>query len=241
MNVMGKTQKRKRCMHFGFEGILFDLDGTLVDSSAVIRRAWLAYADRHKLDVEEDFIHAIQGKPAREAITILRPDASLREVEQDTKWLEMIEANDTDGVVALSGAVELLDALNKKNIPWAIVTSGTIPVATSRIKAAGLPFPKVLITPELVSRGKPDPEPYVLGAEKLGVDIHKCIVFEDSPAGIKSGISAGAIVVGVTTQFDSAYTLMAEQANACSATLRNVELSIHNRRPVISISEMGNK
>lgn len=225
-------------MYFEFEGILFDLDGTLVDSSEVITRAWHAFAGKHKIDVNENF-YAIQGKPAGEAIASLRPDASPSEIEQDTEWLEMVEANDTDGVVALPGAVELLNTLNRENIPWAIVTSGTVPVATARINTAGLPFPKILITPEQVSRGKPDPEPYVLGATKLGVDIKKCIVFEDAPAGTKSGVSAGAKVIGVLTQFDST-ALFAEKASACISTLLEAVLSFNSEKPILSISEKEN-
>ncbi|EGU60137.1 putative phosphatase [Vibrio nigripulchritudo ATCC 27043] len=107
----------------------------------------------------------------------------------------MMESNDTRGVVALPGAIEFLNILNNQSVPWAIVTSGTLPVATARIKAANLPFPKVLITPEQVSQGKPNPEPYILGAEKLNVNVHKCIVFEDAPAGVKLGVLAGAKAV----------------------------------------------
>ena len=116
----------------------------------------------------------------------------------------------------------------------AIVTSGTLPVAIARIKAANLPIPVVLITPEQVSMGKPDPEPYIAGANKLGVDVEKCIVFEDAPAGARSGVSAGAKVVGILTQFDLE-TLQAEKVSACVSILAEVTLCVSENKPKLSI------
>lgn len=185
-----------------FKAFLFDLDGTLVDSSDVITRAWKAFGKKYRID-SNVILPAVQGKPTYEAIKSLRPNASDDSIELDSKWLENMEAQDTVGVVALSGAVELLDKLNDMSIPWAIVTSGTKPVATARIRAANLPFPKVLVTPELITQGKPSPEPYLLGAELLGVQAKECVVFEDAPAGVVSGMSAGAQVVGILSQFES--------------------------------------
>ncbi len=209
-------------MNFGIKAILFDLDGTLIDSSSVIKRAWNAFGEKYSIDAQT-ILQGIQGKPSGESIAFLRPEASRHDIEEDAKWLEEMESVDTDGVIALPGAVELLVRLNRENVPWAIVTSGTVPVASARIRAAGLPCPKTLITPELVIRGKPEPEPYLLGAEKLGVPIRDCVVFEDAPAGIQAGVAAGASVIGVLTQFDSA-TLLGEKACACIASLADVSL-----------------
>ena len=208
------------------KGILFDLDGTLIDSSEVITRAWRAFGAKYNIDADEIF-HSIQGKPAEESIASLRPGASRDEIKEDAMWLENVESEDTDGVIPLPGAIELLHKLNHENVPWAIVTSGTVPVATARFKAAGLPYPEILITPELVARGKPDPDPYLLGAEKIGVDIKECVVFEDAPAGIKSGTAAGAMVIGVLTQFDAA-ALKAEKARVCIHSLADVSLSMED-------------
>ena len=204
------------------KGILFDLDGTLIDSSEVITRAWRAFGARYNIDADK-VLHTIQGKPAGESIAFLRPGASQAEIDEDALWLEGIESTDTAGVIALPGAVDLLHTLNRGEIPWAIVTSGTVPVAEARIEAAGLPAPPILITPELVAKGKPHPEPYLLGAERLGVDIRDCLVFEDAPAGTRSGVSAGATVIGVLTQFDAA-ALTAERAKACVASLADVSI-----------------
>lgn len=216
-----------------FDGLLFDLDGTLVDSSEVIGRAWGAFALKYQIAIDE-ILPAIQGKPTHESISTLRPTASKNDIEQDTKRLETMEANDTDGVVALPGAVELLNSLNRKHIPWAIVTSGTLPVATARIKVANLPFPKVLVTPEQVKQGKPDPEPYILGANNLGLDVKKCVVFEDAPAGIESGNRAGAKTVGVLTQF-SRLELLEKNVDVCIANLQEVDISYNGSQAVLSI------
>ncbi len=220
-------------MELKFDGLLFDLDGTLLDSSEVIARAWAAFAHKYHLDIRK-ILPSIQGKPAREAIETLRPGASYNEVSQDADWLEQMETNDTDGVIALPGAADILNTLNNAGIPWAIVTSGTLPVATARIKAAALPFPKVLITPEQVSRGKPDPEPYILGAQKLGMDVKKCIVFEDAPAGIQSGSAAGAATVGILTQFDESQ-LLASNATVCIQNLLAVSYSADNNQHLLVI------
>lgn len=216
-----------------FDGLLFDLDGTLVDSSEVIDRAWGAFAKKYQFSIDE-ILPTIQGKPAHESISLLRPTASRNDIAQDTKWLEEMEANDTEGVIALPGSVDLLNSLNNQHIPWAIVTSGTLPVATARINAAKLPFPTVLVTPEQVERGKPDPEPYILGATKLGLDVKKCVVFEDAPAGIESGNRAGAKTVGILTQF-SALELQEKNADVCIKTLLEVTVSYDGNQKMLSI------
>lgn len=228
-------QKCDRMKNTKFDGLLFDLDGTLIDSSQVIDRAWGAFASKYGFAVD-DILPKIQGKPAHESIAILRPTASRNDIAQDTKWLEEIESSDIEGVIALPGAVDLLNSLNNQQIPWAIVTSGTLPVATARINAARLPFPAVLVTPEQVKRGKPDPEPYILGATKLGLDVKKCVVFEDAPAGIQSGHQAGAKTVGLLTQF-SALALQEKYADICITTLMEVTISSDGKQKMLSIKQ----
>ncbi|ENM5727994.1 HAD-IA family hydrolase [Vibrio mimicus] len=209
-------------MELDFRGLLFDLDGTLVDSSEVITRAWEAFGLKYNVDADI-ILPTVQGKPTYEAIKALRPEASHEDVTSDALWLEAMEAKDTEGVIALPGSLKLLNALNDMNIPWAIVTSGTLPVATARIKAANLPFPQVLVTPELISKGKPDPEPYLLGASKLGLEATDCIVFEDAPAGVISGVSAGSKVIGILSQFDKSI-LFENKATVCVSSLSEVSL-----------------
>lgn len=219
-----------------FEGLLFDLDGTLIDSSEAIDRCWGAFASKYQISIDE-LLPAVQGKPAGESISAFRPNASDKELREDTVWLERMEADDTDGVIALPGSIALLNKLNDQSISWAIVTSGLLPVATARIHAARLPFPAHLVTPELIKRGKPDPEPYLLGAKKLGLEISNCVVFEDAPAGIESGHRAGAKTVGVLTQFSES-DLKAKNADVCIATLEKMSITTDGSRKVITFNHL---
>lgn len=180
-----------------FKGLLFDLDGTLVDSIPCVTRAWSKWAESKGLD--PDYVMSrIHGRPAIDSIAeLMNAPATSDVVKAEFDYLEHYEATNTEGTVALAGAVELLNGLDELNIPWAIVTSGTLPVATARIKAANLPKPKVLITPEVLSQGKPHPEPYLRGAKELGLEAKDCVCFEDAVAGLNSGIAAGCMTVAV--------------------------------------------
>ena len=178
------------------KGFLFDLDGTLVDSLPVVERSWRFWAESYGVDPEAvlDFIHG------KQAITTLRhfmPGKEEAEIQAEFLRLEQIEANDLDGICALPGAVELLQQLDAQSIPWAIVTSGSIPVAHARHRAAGLPTPAVFVTAERVKRGKPQPDAYLLGAELLGLPPQACLVVEDATAGVQSGLAAGCHVAAV--------------------------------------------
>ncbi len=179
-----------------FKGLLFDLDGTLVDSIPAVTRAWSKWAIEKGLEPEY-VLSRIHGRPAVDSITELLGNASAEQIEQEFKWLEDYESTDTQGTVALDGAVNLLHGLNELDVPWAIVTSGTLPVATARIRAAGLPLPKVLITPEKLQNGKPHPEPFLTGASELGLDAADCVCFEDAKAGVISAKQASSTVVAV--------------------------------------------
>jgi sugar-phosphatase len=173
------------------EALLVDLDGTLVDSTAPVHRAWSEFAARHGLDPEH--VHRFaQGRPSRESVRLLAPGAD-HAAEADA--LERAELGDSDGIVALPGAAELLSG------GWrlAIVTSCSRALATMRLRAACLPIPAALISADDVERGKPDPMCYLLGAGRLAVDPARCLVLEDAPAGISAGRAAGARVLAVRT------------------------------------------
>jgi mannitol-1-/sugar-/sorbitol-6-phosphatase len=171
--------------------ILADLDGTLIDSVASSERAWGAFARRRGLDEEETHRFAM-GRPTRETIAQLVPESE-RAAEQAE--LDGDEIDDAGSVVAYPGAAELLAG----PIPIAVVTSGSTALATARLRGAGLDPPAVLITADSITRGKPDPEPFLLGAHGLGVDPSRCLVLEDAPPGIASGRAAGIPVVAFRT------------------------------------------
>jgi sugar-phosphatase len=171
--------------------ILADLDGTLVDSVASSERAWGALARRRGLDEEETHRFAM-GRPTRETIALLVPEEE-RAAEQGQ--VDRDEVDDAGTVVPYPGAAELLSG----PIPIAIVTSGSTELATARLRGAGLEVPEVMITADAIKNGKPHPEPFLLGAEALGVEPAHCLVLEDAPAGIESANAAGIPVVALRT------------------------------------------
>jgi mannitol-1-/sugar-/sorbitol-6-phosphatase len=174
-------------------GLLFDLDGVLVDSTPAVTRVWSGWAREHGLD--GDYVTRIaHGRPSIATIRELLPHADHEEENRD---VERREIGDTDGVIPLPGSLEMLKALAAEK--WAIATSCTQPLAHVRIPAAGLPIPPYLVTATDVSRGKPDPEPYLKAAAGLGLPAGDCIVVEDAPAGIRAGKAAGARVLALRT------------------------------------------
>jgi mannitol-1-/sugar-/sorbitol-6-phosphatase len=171
--------------------ILADLDGTLIDSVASSERAWGAFARRRGLDEGETHRFAM-GRPTRETIALLVPEGE-REAEQGQ--IDRDEVDDAGSVTAYEGAAELLAG----PIPIAVVTSGSTELATARLRGAGLEPPAVLITADRIERGKPDPEPFLLGARELGVESARCLALEDAPSGIESANAAGIPVVAFRT------------------------------------------
>jgi sugar-phosphatase len=174
-------------------GVLFDLDGVLVDSTPAVVRVWAGWARGHGFDPDE-VVKKAHGRPSITTIRELLPDADQAAEDRE---VERREIADIEGVIPLPGAMELLQALPPER--WAIVTSCTRPLAGVRIAAAGLPKPRYLVTSTDVEHGKPDPEPYLKGARLLGVPASECIVIEDAPAGIRAGKAAGARVLALRT------------------------------------------
>ncbi|MFO8076834.1 MAG: HAD-IA family hydrolase [Egibacteraceae bacterium] len=190
--------------------LLFDLDGVLVDSSAAVDEVWTRYAERHGLDPEAVLPH-VHGRPAAETIRALTPQADLAE---ESRLLEDAEVALAEAAEALPGAARVLGALAPGS--WTVATSGTRRLATTRLRAAGLPVPDGLVAADDVARGKPDPEPYALAAARLGVAPGEAVVVEDTPAGIAAGVAAGAAVLAVATTFPP------EALSAARATLASL-------------------
>ena len=198
--------------------ILFDLDGVLMDSGAAVERAWKRWAAGHGLD----FAHVLAEAHGRRTEDTIRAVAPWLDVEAETRALEAGESDDTDGVVALPGAASLLESLPPDR--WAVATSGSRRLATTRLAHGGMPLPRVLVTAEDVERGKPDPQPYLAAAAALEVEPSRCLVVEDAPAGIAAGKAAGASVLAVTTTFAASALGAADYLapSLAAVTLRSV-------------------
>lgn len=171
--------------------ILSDLDGTLIESKEAVVAAFRWWAQLRGLS--PDIVdHIPFGRTSTDAAAMLAPHL---DAETEGRLLDDRQAEDLAGVVALPGALELLSS----HEPFAIVTSGPIRLATARLRAAQLPIPRHLATPELWTHGKPHPEPYLKGAAMLGVPPQECVVLEDAPAGVESGVRAGMTVIAILT------------------------------------------
>jgi mannitol-1-/sugar-/sorbitol-6-phosphatase len=176
--------------------VLFDMDGTLVDSTAVVEQVWGEFAARYGLDLGE-ILRTSHGVQARDTVTRFAPEGA--DVPALTAELGAMERVRTQGIVPLPGAERLLAALPPDAV--ALVTSADRILADIRMNAAALPMPAIAVTAELVTRGKPDPEGYLKAAANLGVDPADAVVFEDAPAGIAAGVAAGirTVAVGANT------------------------------------------
>ena len=173
--------------------ILFDLDGVLLDSTSCIERHWQEWANKHGLDLKKVLQNA-HGVRTIETIRLVAPHL---DAEKEAAEFTANEILDTEGVVAIPGAKELMAHLPTGK--WAIVTSGGFELVQARLKKADLPMPKYIISADDVNQGKPSPQPYLMGAKKLGIPIDQCVVVEDAPIGVKAGKAAGMRVIGIAS------------------------------------------
>ncbi|MFJ4644161.1 HAD-IA family hydrolase [Streptomyces bobili] len=174
--------------------LLLDMDGTLVNSDAVVERVWRRWADRHGLD-GDDVMKVVHGRQGYASMAVLLPHRPMEQNLADNARMLAEETADLDGVVPVPGAPAFLASL--RDVPHALVTSADAPLSTARMAAAGLALPEIRVTAESVGASKPDPEGFLKGAAELGVAPADCVVFEDSGAGIAAGRAAGMRVVGV--------------------------------------------
>ena len=177
------------------QGVLFDLDGVLIDSTAGVTRVWRDWGIRHGLDPDQT-AHAAHGRRAIDTVRLLSPHL---DAEAELRDLERREIDHSYDVAVFPGAVRLLSSLPPSR--WAIVTSGTRDLAAHRLKVAGLPVPELMITGSDIQHGKPHPEPYQRGAALLGLPPATCIAIEDAPNGIRSALDAGMPVLAVPTTY----------------------------------------
>ena len=176
-----------------YSGFLFDMDGTIINSIAAAERVWGNWASSKGLDVEK-FMPTMHGK--RGVDTIGQLNLPGVDPVAESNLIMEAEIADIEGVVALPGAIDFLASLPPER--WAIVTSSPYRLAMARLDAAGIPVPRFIVTAEDVKVGKPDPQGYILGAQRLGLRTSDCLVFEDVMAGIKAGEAAGADVLVIT-------------------------------------------
>ncbi len=210
---------------FDCSAILFDLDGVLVDSTRSVSRQYRLWAQKANLDprIVEDIPHGVRS------IDVVRELAPHLDAEAEVKRIEKMEAEDQDGVVVMPGAAELL-----KSIPegrWCVVTSGTRYLATCRLTHAKLPTPRVMVSADDVSKGKPDPEPYLTGAKLLGMTASNCLVIEDAPAGIQAAHAGGMKVIGIT----STYPASALEADVVIQKLAQIKVNSRGGAPGLAV------
>lgn len=173
--------------------LLFDLDGVLADSRRVVESVWKVWAAEKGID-PAPFIAIAHGRRTSE---ILRTVAPQLDIAAETRKLDRMEEFATEGLVPIPGAPEFVRSLPQDR--WGVVTSGHRECAEFRLRYVGIPFPKVFITGDMVTKGKPNPEGYLRGARELGFSPAECVVFEDAPPGIAAARAAGIRVIGILT------------------------------------------
>lgn len=176
-------------MKISILGILFDMDGVLVSSIGSVERTWRKWAAANGVDPELA-IETAHGRRAIESVQFLRPDLDARE---ETLKVEEMEVQDREGLQVLPGVQRILQVIPADR--WAVVTSATERLARSRLEHGGIPEPERLVTADMVAKGKPDPEAYLMGAKLLGLVPQDCLVIEDAASGVKAGHAAGCKVL----------------------------------------------
>ncbi|QKE83420.1 HAD-IA family hydrolase [Arthrobacter sp. NEB 688] len=207
-----------------FGAVLLDMDGTLIDSIAAVERSWLRWCEEHGVDPRR--LTGSHGVTARNLIAGLLP-----EDRRDAAYERIVELEvaDVGEIEVLPGTLDLLTALRDGGVPTAIVTSSSDPLAEARLTATALPHPEVVVTADHVVRGKPFPDPWLLGAERLGVDPADCLVLEDAVAGLRAARDAGCGgLVAVTTTM--APEELAEVADLVVGSLADLRVEVAGGR-----------
>jgi sugar-phosphatase len=209
--MLEKSMTTFRCA-----AILFDLDGVLVDSTRSVERQWRIWA--HEQGIGGDAVMAVAH--GVRSIEVIRAVAPHLDAEEEVRKLEGREADDHEGVTAMPGAFELVGSVPEGC--WGVVTSGTRLLATERLHLFGIPIPKVMVTADDVTNGKPHPEPYLKGAELLGLDPAQCLVIEDAPAGIRAAHASGMKVIGLSSTYTAAKL---SEADVVISKLERIQIS----------------
>jgi len=197
-------------------GLLFDMDGVLLDSRDIVERTWRRWAALHGRPAEP-FLAVASGRRSRDTLRLVAPELA---TDEEVAWLDSAELLDFEGIRPIPGVMTLLNGLPPA--AWTVVTSASRDIASGRLGAIGLALPANAVTSEAVTRGKPAPDGYLMGAERLRLAPGACLVVEDSPAGIAAGAAAGARVLGLTTTHTAAEVAAADMI---AADLRSVRVT----------------
>jgi sugar-phosphatase len=211
---------------FQCSAILFDLDGVLVDSTRSVARQWRLWAEENNIDPEK-VLEIAHGRRTIEVVRILAPHLN---PEAETSKIEKREADDIEGVAVMPGAADLLKSIPEAS--WCVVTSGTRYLATSRLRFFHLPIPRVLVAADDVEKGKPDPEPYLKGAELLKVKPADCLVIEDAPNGIRSAHAGGMKAIALTSTYPESEL---QEADAVLQNLGQIKVRSLDRKLQVDI------
>ena len=176
--------------------LLFDMDGTLVDSTAAVERIWGRWAAQHGMRFS-DFAHTMHGRRAVDIMQAIAPPDIGLDLAVEVARIDEEEVVETDGIVPIAGAARLIASLPPEN--WALVTSARPELARARMGAAGLPMPEIVVTSNDVIQGKPHPDCFLKALERLDISACDALVFEDAAAGIAAGRAAGCRIVALAT------------------------------------------
>jgi sugar-phosphatase len=207
-------------------GVLFDMDGVLINSTAADERSWLRWAQTHGMEGTFS-VQSTHGRRTIDTIRLLRPDL---DHQTELNRIEDFDAEETDGIVLLSGVTSLIASLPPNS--WTVVTSASDRLMRLRLQSAGLTLPPRVVSADSVVNGKPHPEPYLLGAELLHLFPSECLVIEDSPTGIRAGKAAGCAVLGVagthrTDELEDADWIVPSLCHIGASPGENGEITIH--------------
>jgi len=209
------------------QGILFDLDGTLVDSWKCVEYAWQSWCFEHGLPYN-DLVERFNGTRAIDIVKTLKPEL---DPEQELAKLNNLELSQAKNISLIPGALEIIKLIPKNK--WGIVTSGTQEVAHHKLNYAKIDLPNVLITAEKITQGKPHPQGYLKAASMLNIDPKQCLVFEDAPQGLKAARTAGMKVIALSTTFPASAL---SEADACIDNYNCINISLDNSQIDISIT-----
>lgn len=205
--------------------VLFDIDGTLVDSTEAVTTSWRTVAARYGVDADA-ILRVCHGRRDEDVVPEFFPPEAVASVQRELADLELANA---ELVRPIPGAVAALNTITDGS--WAVVTSGSRALMTARLRGAGLRIPSVIVAAEDVRHGKPDPEGYLLAARQLDVAAASCVVVEDSPAGVAAGKAAGAVVVALATTHAPAELALADAIIDDLHELdRAISTSVHRAR-----------